>query len=259
MKLAFFLCLLCGFSQTLTAKQKLIFGGGDWCPFACDPKTAAGKYGYTGEILKEIFTAAGYEVVIEILPYARNIELTRKGQNTGIIAVYKSEVPDFIFPKSHLGITSSYFYIRSDSTWKYKDESSLKSMRMGVINAYDYIYEPLKKLIAKGGPNIFTVSGNDPSARLIGLLIKGRIDLITDDGPVIDYNAARLGLAHKIKKDPYQLSKVALYPAFSPAIKDAAKLLQIYEKGRAKMIKNGRIEAILQGYGIKDKLDDSIR
>jgi polar amino acid transport system substrate-binding protein len=228
----------------------------EWCPFNCSLE--AEKPGYVVELAKEIFAPYGIEVKYDILPWARALQGTEDGTYDAVIGVTKSESSKLIFPKEISGVSLYKFYVSTDSKWNYKNTNSLKDVTLGVIK--DYGYGKLDKYINdhQNENSLVQILSSDDAASLnIKKLNAGRISATYGDEFVTEYTIKDLGLTGKIRQAG-TINKTAvpkedyIYLAFSPKNPKAAYYSKIYTDGIRKLRASGRLEEILQEYGLYD-------
>ena len=120
-----------------------------WCPYNCNEEDE--QLGYMVDVATLIFKELGYEVNYVNMPWARAISAVKSGKVDGIIGAGKDEVPELIFPAIPMGKATHTFYTLADSSWRFKDLTSLQSVTQGVIKGYsygtlfdDYVYDNLQ-------------------------------------------------------------------------------------------------------------------
>jgi polar amino acid transport system substrate-binding protein len=221
-----------------------------WCPINCDPSSL--QPGLMVEIAQIVFANAGHTIEYKIVPWARAIQDSREGKFTGIIGALRGDAPDFIFPENELLMVSpNAFFVKNDSKWSYNDIASLSNVKLAAVSGYDY-GEILNEYIKKEGKNVDLASGEDAGERNIKKLLMGRVDVIVEAAPVLWYTAAKIGVTDQLKAAGQVSEAVGSYIAFSPAIAKSKEYARILSDGVDTLRKSGKLQEILQKYGLKD-------
>lgn len=224
----------------------------EWCPYNCAPDTE--KLGIFIEIAKKAFEPKGITIDYKIIPWARAVEETRSGKFTAITGASRGDAPDFIFPKTPQTYSVMSFFVPTESTWAYENEESLKNISVGVINGYSYGTEfdtYVKKNLANP-KYIQEVSGDDSLEINTNKLLKKRIGALIESGTVMKYYLAENDLSEKIKEAgslPVDGDQ-ALYIAFSPKNKNAAKYAEILSNTTKAMNESGEMKTLFEKYNI---------
>lgn len=209
--------------------------------------------GFSIEIVKSVFTKAGYQVKFVALPFTRQITMTIEGKFAGLVGLYKSDAPDLKYPREPIAMTKNCFYVIPDNNWKYMDLTSLKSIKLGVINGYTYgvIDDYVEK--NKVSPNVTIVAGleTDMVGRLFQLLISKRLDTFPEDESVVNYHLSKR--IDKIEvKQAGCLPKEPAFIGFSPKLKSVDEVTKLFDLAIVEMRKTGALQKILTKYGASD-------
>jgi len=225
----------------------------EWCPYDCLPGQNDGKVGYLGDLLVETMKAKGHKVEFVEVNYARGLELVREGKLDGTMACFREEAPDFIFPDFPLGKSNSTFFTLKDSSWSYTGTQSLKQAKMiGIIDGYDYVDPTVMKYLDTKPNNVLAMKGGKPLERLLEMLISGRITTIIEDKSVLEYKITQMGKTDLVKVSGVTDSVIDVFASFSPKIKNSKEYAKILSEETLKMRKDGRLQVLLDKYGIKD-------
>ncbi len=250
MKRVAVISLLLGQSLNGQAEAPISIRADVWCPYNCEP---GAKPGYMIELADAAFKAANLKIDYQNLNWARAIAETREQKFTAIVGAAKNDAEDFIFPENALGLSRSCFYTKKDSTWSYKNASSLEGITIGVIKDYTYgdeIDNYIKKH-EKDSKRVDIVSGDNPLDLNIKKVKAGRIAAFIEDEAVGDYTIAQrkltgdLKLAGCVKETP-------LYIAFGPKNPKSKEYAKILSDHVAKARKDGSLAKLLDSYGLKD-------
>lgn len=246
------LIIVLGLSPYLSA-ETLKMGGGDWCPYVCDPKNENGKEGYLADILRSVFEKEGYTLTIENQAFTRNLKETEAGRQHGTIGMYRADAPDFVFPQTSLGVSVIMFVTKKGFSWKYSGVESLKKIRLGVIKGYDYADKDFTEYIASQPPETVTVmTGTAPLERLLKMITMDRIQAVVDDRAVLQYCLLKNGLENELADAGLMGEESQVYIGFSPAIAESRKYARILSDGVESLRKTGELNKIMSKYGMQD-------
>lgn len=214
--------------------------------------------GYVVELLREIYSGAGYRVKYRTVPWARAIRGARAGYYDAVIGAVIEEAPGFVFPKQSQGKVSDLFYTMKQSRWRYTNLKSLNHITLGVIR--DYAYDTgIDRYIKKfGGHNsrLLVAHGEDPLSQLLQAIERGVIQaFITQPVILRAYlkRHGRSGFLNKLRVAGVAYPIADLYVAFSPQNKPRSrKLAAVLDKGMTRLRRSGRLRQILAKYGLQD-------
>ena len=225
----------------------------EWCPYDCLPGQNEGKVGYLGDLLVETMKARGHKVEFVEVNYARGLELVREGKLDATMACFREEAPDFIFPDFPLGKSNSTFFTLKNSSWKYTGLKSLKEAKMiGIIDGYDYVDSTVMQYLNKNPSNVLAMKGEKPLERLLEMLISGRITTIIEDKSVLEYKITQMGKTELVKIAGETEAVIDVFSGFSPKKEKSKEYAKILSEETIKMRKDGRLQVLLDKYGIKD-------
>ena len=223
-----------------------------WCPFNC---AANGEHpGLMVETAREVFAAAGHDVLYVEVPWSRAIKQVREGRATAVLGAVHREVPDFVFPQEPLGVVSNAFFVRAGEHWKYDGPQSLAGLRLGVVQDYDYGGE-LQDYIdghANDPGHVQFALGEDPLATNIHKLLRGRIDVVVATEAVGRWAIRTLGVENWVAVAGDDGSELELFIAFSPALDESPEYARLLDEGVRRLRASGRLAEILAAYGIRD-------
>jgi len=233
-----------------------------WCPYNC--ALDAELPGYTIEIAKRIFEKAGHKLKYEIVPWSRALKLVEEGDITAIVGVTKNEAPELIFPEQEFGISVINFFKRKGFAWTFEGTESLKTVRVGIMDDYEYgseLDEYFEK--NKNTKKVQIIKAQEPLVLNIRKLLKERIDLIPEDKAVFIDTANSMGVLDKIEDagiDPISskegLDESKLYIAFSPKNPKSKEYAKLITDGIEQMRLSGELSQILAKYKLTDWRED---
>ncbi len=205
--------------------------------------------GYVIEIIRSVFN--DYKLEFVDLPYARGLSYVNKGKIDILLTVAKNQFPDttgLIFPQEEISITRGAFFVRQNNNWKYKEPNSLKGVRVGLVNSYEYP-EIEDKLEDKS--RFDYISGANTTQRNLMKLLKGRIDTYYESDIVVKYHAKKMGIAKKIKIAGYGRERERFYIVIS-AKNNAKKIADKFDTEIRQLRITKHLDQILQRYNLTD-------
>lgn len=243
------------FFSAIVSSTPIKLGTDEWCPYVCNPLTDDGHEGYLVDIAKAVFMKSGAEIQTFLLPFTRNVRLTRQGKLDGLIGVYRGDVPDFIFPPDHQGLGINTFYVNKNTHWTYTNILSLKKVEtINLIASYDYGNNSFTKYINQNPHKFLALTGENTVERNIKLTINGRTTAFLEDNQVALYNINKLGFNKQIKTAGTLGNALKVYIAFSPKLpkKQADLYGKILTEGIEDLRASGELQTILENYNLKD-------
>lgn len=224
----------------------------EWPPFNAAANSR--EEGYMVDIAREVFEEKGIEVQYMTMPWKRALAETRKGTYAAVIGASKTDAAGFVFPEEELARTKLAFYVKKGNPWKFKDIESIKQIKLGAIAGYDY-RQWLNDYIKANSNNpdkVQILTGDVPLQRNLSKLLLDRIDVVVDTEAAILWEAKRLGISHDIEPAGYGSEPSLCYIAFSPNRAKSSIYAQILSDGIVKLRGNGKLQDILDKYGLID-------
>jgi len=244
-------CLSWG-QQGLAESRTITLVADEWPPF--NDKPGSEREGYLVDVARAVFGEQGYQVVYQLVPWARAVDMTRRGQADGAIGASRTDAPDFVFPEEELARNKLAFYTRKGDPWRFAGPSSVQGVTLGTIAGYDYRPWLLEYIAANQDKanKVQILHGNDPLQRNLTKLLAGRIDVVVDNEAAILSVAGEMGVLEKISSAGYGDETAFIYIAFSPAKPEARAHAARLSRGIATMREDGRLRAILARYNLTD-------
>ena len=237
---------------TVCTAETITIVADEWPPF--NGKANSQAEGYMVDIVRIVFEAKGIEVKYVTMPWKRAIVETRRGGYTAAIGASKTDAAGFVFPEEELARNRLAFYVKNGNVWKFQGIKSIKQIKLGVIAGYDY-RQWLNEYIQKKSNNVKKIqilTGDVPLQRALQGLLLGRIDVVVDTEAAILSEAKRLGISHEIQSAGYGHEPSLCYIAFSPDLPRSPLYAQILSDGIAQLRSNGKLQNILDKYGLTD-------
>lgn len=252
--LGYLIVLLSFFLVSPARAETITIVADSWCPYNCDP--SAERPGFMIEIAKKAFEKHGIAIEYKILPWARAIEETRKGNYTAIVGASLHDAPEFIFPNISQGWMQNRFYVKKGAPWRYTGLNSLSSVSIGIIAGYSYS-EDIDSYLKANRNNmkyVQIVSGDNALEMNLGKLIAGRVGAIIEDTHVVRYHLS----SHPEVKDIEEAGVIKnsaqsnLFIAFSPKNPRSQKYAEILGQEMRSIRSSGELQRILARYMIPD-------
>ncbi|MCY4755251.1 substrate-binding periplasmic protein [Pelomonas aquatica] len=248
MKAPILLSLLLACATPARADEIVLASPDYWCPFSC--KAGAAQEGFTVDIVREIFAAAGHRVRLVNENYSRALIDVRAGTYTATPSTFHEEAPDFVFPAQPISRNRYCVYVAAGSRWSYRGAASLAELaQVGVIR--DYSYGAALDAAIKAAPQRFEVhTGDGLTERMLRRLQLGRMDAFIEEENLVAYT---------LKQHPGLAARNAgceapsyAYMAISPRHPRAQDYARTFSQGMQKLRRSGRLKAILAGYGLAE-------
>ena len=186
--------------------------------------------GLSVEITQAVFQRMGYSVTINIYPWARALDMVKKGETDGIFLIYKNPEREMLwldYPEEPVLLDMQSMDTLTDSNINYQgDLTALTPYTIGTMRDYDY------------GPDFMTAIQNrtlrvEPASNNmhnLDKLLTGHIDIMADSWYVTRYNAKRRGVSDKIKTLKPLIRQPPIYLAFSKKRSFEADFLKRYNQ-----------------------------
>lgn len=222
----------------------------DWCPYSCEG--GKGPQGYMVDIAQTVFEGAGHKVQYEVVAWSRAVDEGRKGVIEGIVGAITSDAEGFVFPTAEMAVSMNCFYVKSDNAWKWTNIDSLKNVTLGAVQDYSYEEAIDAHIKADGGKKVKLLTGDETTRRNLEKLIAGRLDVMLEEPGVAVYNISKLKMTDKVKAAGCTDKRDRLFIAFSPSNPKSKEYAKILSDGIEKLRKDGKLQPILDKYGVKD-------
>ena len=225
----------------------------EWFPM--NGKPASEQPGYMIEIARTIWEEAGHQVEYRLMPWERAIDKTRQGRAECIVGAYHEDAPDFVFPQLTLGLDDNHFYVLAANPWRFRAIADLNTVRLGVIGGYAYDNGELDAYIEQNqhnGARLQIVRSGKALQQNIRKLLTQRIDALVESPAVMQAQLKQMELSESVISAGMIGKQTPLYIACSPVIPAVSEYLQQLDAGLKRLRNDGRLEAILNRYGLHD-------
>lgn len=223
----------------------------EWYPMNGTPNSA--RPGYMIELAKTIFSQHGIEVQYHTIPWNRAIEQTKEGKYNCVVGAYKSDARDFIYPKASWGLDVARFYVLKHDSWEFSGNiDSLRFRKLGVIEGYKYQDELDHYINTAKSMYVQSLKGNQALEKNIKKLLAKRIDTTIESENVFNAKIKEMGLEQHFQSAGHISPASKMYLACSPNHPNSQKYVDMVDAAMPKLRQSGKLEAILNRYGLKD-------
>lgn len=228
------------------AEAKIVTGICDPWPVLMDPQ--AKDQGLVIEVAREALSLGGMSLRVDFVPWTRAMAMIKQKRADILVgAWYTNARNKYLLYSEPLFSSAVKFIKRKQSNFQYSNIQSLKGLRVGTIDSYQYGDEFLNK---KGIERI-------PSDNLlvnIQNLIAGRIDLVLDDQFVLRHTLNKH--VHEWQKSiqfvDQPLTEKRIYLATNRSNPDYKIIIDAFNSGLKKMKKSGRYQEIIDSYSLEE-------
>lgn len=243
-----------GLASTPVQADEIEIRADEWLPY--NGGTNLKPPGYMIEMAIAIAARNGHTIDYRHMPWDAAKSAVRDGQFDCVVGAYASEAEGMALPKRGWGKANNAFFALNDSQWRYTGMDSLKSVRIGVVDGYDYDDGEFDAYIE--------ANRNDPSkvvvvpvvgraiVKLIARLFGKQIDVFLEDT-----NVAASGFA-QAKVEPGRIVQVGalgepedVYIACTNNAK-GQQYVQMFDQGLDQLASSGELARILAHYGVAD-------
>jgi polar amino acid transport system substrate-binding protein len=235
-----------------THAKPLIMVSDEWCPYVCEDDELPG---FLIEIINEIALNNNIKIELSLMPLARALDLTQKGEVDIALALTSQHVTDFKLLKTSSSFGGLYndFYVKKGQSWHFQGMADLGSKLadntiLGIINGYEY-GKDIAQLIETHPEHVFPASGTNPLKNQLKMLQMGRLDILLDSRFTVQYQLSKLPNSTIVYAGT-QGDFTPLFLGFSPSLNK--KLIPLFDQGLQTLRQNGRLSKILMKYGVQD-------
>ena len=205
--------------------------------------------GIAVELVEKVMANLGHQVTIEIMPWARGLEMVKTGKADAIFTAYKTPEREEFLDYSTVvlipQIVSLYAPKNSEIAFD-GDLLKLKDKRFGVVSTISYgkTFDGLRDQLQ-------TDRAENLESNLRKMLA-GRVDLIISNMYVAESEIKKLNLQNDIKKLAPEVETVDSFIGFSKA-KGLAALRDDFDRELRKLSEDGTTAQIMSKYGVTAK------
>jgi polar amino acid transport system substrate-binding protein len=233
--------------------QTLLVQADRWCPFNCQPGSAAP--GYVVELLQHLFEHDGVKVVYQIVPWDRAVRNAVAGKATAVIGATRAEAHarGFLIGNEPIGISKDCLYVAQSNPLVYREAVDLNGLhKVAIVSGYSYAgglgewsTDPKNK------SRIEIARGDSPVETSLQNLARGRLDGVIDNESVLRMVSQNLGVTDKVRMAGCT-GNDEVFVAFSAVLPGASALVLQWDAGLAELRRNAKLMPFLSKYGQKD-------
>jgi len=225
-----------------------------WCPYECDEAKNNQKSGFVADIVRTVFTAQGYQVKFDTAPIKKAYLKVRDGSITGMLGLYKSDAPDFIYNDLPIGRSVNEFIVRKNDTWRYENEQSLSLLgNKGLTIAKGVSYPQFDAFILDNPHKVTKITGYTTLERTIKMITLGYTQTLYEDRLVLQYLDHQTNWMIALKYAGSDHVYTDVFVGFSPVYPDKSQeLAKILDLGIAELRTSGKLSEILKRYNVED-------
>lgn len=221
-----------------------------WYPM--NSEEGAEKQGYMIELAEAVFAMQDHEVDYQNMPWERALTSVREGKHDCVVGAYESDAPDFIMPEEHWGFDQSVFYVKPGTQWRYEGVESLAEVTVATIGGYAY-GEAFDEYVEENPDTVEVINANNALEKNIRKVLGGRVDAILESPPVLKAQLQKMDMSGELESAGELAEPVRMYIACSPANEERSrKLVEWVDEGTRKLRESGKLDEILDRYGMED-------
>ena len=202
--------------------------------------------GYSWDVVRESFHSLGYTIKLNIIPWARCVKCVQNKKTDLIFPAVKNEKreKEFYFSKQPTDEQEFVIYLKKDSTLKFNGLKSLNGLRIGTMKGWSFGQEFDNANYIKKEQSYTVLSG-------LKKLIRGSLDGVVGYELTYDYELKQNNLNKKVKKTiPFYSSSEFIIGSKNNI--NCKNLLDIYDKGKNLIIKNGILSKINHKWSVNE-------
>lgn len=215
-----------------------------WPPFS--GKDLPNK-GFSNDLTKTALERLGHSVKVEVMPWARALEMTKRGTFDILPSVwYSKERANTLIYTDPIAKNKIVFIKEKGDPFTYESLGSLEGKTVGIVQGYDYGEKFLN------ADSFERDSANDIVTN-VRKMLAGRVDLTLGDELVSRYaiNEKLPGKADQVAFTDGALSSKDLHVTVSRKSGDAESLVENFNAEVEKMRSDGTYDEILERHDLK--------
>jgi polar amino acid transport system substrate-binding protein len=233
------------FSINAQNKSVITLTSDPWPPFVEESNRAGGL---SIEIIRAAFLAKGYEVKLEILPWARALQSVEKNTIDVLAGAWWGEERSKTFNYSDPFLLNKIvFVVRKGEVFDFKNINDLRGKTVGVIRDYAYSNE-------FDYSSVYTKEVSDDYITNLRKLLANRIDMTLEDEivakAIIVKNSSTFSGKIDFVKTPLVINP--LHILISKTNPRSQELIRAFNEGLALIKQNGQYKTIMAKYGINE-------
>lgn len=203
------------------------------------------------DVVRMAFEQSGYNIEIDMFPYARALAVVQLGKYDGIIVVGKNSAPTLVYPELPTVVQKVAFFTRESESWTYSGQESLSKVRIGIIKGYDYSGDnELSTYISRNNDTgrMDILHGKNTTERGIQMLLNRRIDTYVEGEYAVLYYLSKMNIRNQITVADYTSELFEDYTGFSPHNPLSFSLAEILTNKIIELNQSGEMDRIIGRY-----------
>jgi polar amino acid transport system substrate-binding protein len=210
--------------------------------------------GYMIELAQKIARANGHSVNYANMPWDDALADVRKGTYDCVVGAARDDAEDFMFPDVPWGKSQNAFFGMAESPWRFIGMESLDSVRLAVIESYSYSDELDAYIEAHHADGkVVTISGiRRATMSAVSQMVAHKADVFVEDVNVMQQTLNTMQMTDRVINKGTLDELTDVYIACTPANPRGKEFARMFSDGLVKLRASGELQAILDGYGLKD-------
>lgn len=211
------------------------------------------KPGLYLDLATYIFGKSGYKVKYDFVSFMRAYQSTQTCMYDAIGAVSPSHANNLLLSRIVPVKLTFDFWVKTENKWQYKDETSLKGMRLAHIDGYDYSQasKSYQEYLLKNKNQVTLISGEETTHRIFKMILYDRIDAFNIDRPQAYWTIKEYGLEGKLRSAGSLPHTLDGHLAFCPGEK-GERFRKIFDEGLKKEVHTPEIKNLFKKYNLED-------
>lgn len=196
------------------------------------------------DILKAVFEEEGIKFKLTLAPYARGELIVKSNKADVLLGAYRGTVDGVIFPQWYYSANYISVLYQRKNLLKWQGQQSLTNKNVMWIRHYNYeqfLYVPVQKMTSTSRTS------------MLGMLEKGRVDFILDDGFSIRKKLAAPSISvntfNKAEFEIQDLMRLKLYLAFANS-KKGENLAKIFDDKFPQLLAAGELKRLFEKWNV---------
>lgn len=234
-------------TPALARAETVEIATGEYAPFVSESLENGGPINHIAAV---VFEDAGYDVAFTYMPWARVIELTRRGRyHVASFYSYSEErKQDFIHAGPLFTDPLVFYHLASTEMREWSDLRELEGLTIGVVEGYTYTSE----LWALGEAGVLTLEKAPSDEANFRKMLAGRIDLVPITMTTGDYLLeTRFSPEEQalISKDEQVIDLTIVYLLISREVENAEVLARDFNAALERLALSGDLPSHLGSAG----------
>lgn len=218
-------------------------------PLMIPPSANKEASGIAVDVVREVMSALGHDVTINLYPWARALHAVQNGDADAIFTIYKTPERENYLDYSHEVLANQSLYLYKTerlSGFKFTGNMlTLENKKIGIIRDKSY-GRKFDSFLKKYNVELTTTLEQN-----FKKLLTNRIDFTISNKFEGDYIASQLGITKKLIREPQPIESIPSFIAF-PRAKHLQSLRNQFDAELIRIKENGIYKKILSSYGVQN-------